>query len=66
MEWYAGYTIEIVLDKPETQEHMRRDSSIILANHASDIDWLLGWVVTHKFGTLGVRHRGMRGEGEPD
>ncbi len=54
VEWHAGYRLEISVDSADTLKRLGTESSIILANHASDIDWLLGWVVAHKFNILGV------------
>jgi lysophosphatidic acid acyltransferase/lysophosphatidylinositol acyltransferase len=54
VEWHAGFTIEIRADSQDTLDRIGKESAIVLANHSSDIDWLLGWVVAHKVNILGV------------
>jgi lysophosphatidic acid acyltransferase/lysophosphatidylinositol acyltransferase len=40
--------------KPEDLEKIGQENSILLGNHRYEIDWLLGWVFTQRFGLVGV------------
>ena len=42
--------------KKDDYEKIGKESAIIMANHRSDIDWLLGWIVAERGGILGVRN----------
>ena len=60
MEWHAGFTLDIRFDSEETLKRVGKESAVVLANHGSDIDWLLGWVVAHKLNILGVSLWGLQ------
>eukprot|EP00043_Microstomoeca_roanoka_P013761 m.135279 g.135279 ORF g.135279 m.135279 type:complete len:438 (-) comp15844_c3_seq2:86-1399(-) len=51
-EWWANIDMDIFADDESIAESLLHDHKVILGNHRSDIDWLLGWVVAQKFGSL--------------
>lgn len=53
-EWWAGIDMRIYAPNESVAQNLEQDHKVILGNHRSDIDWLLGWVVAQKFGSLEV------------
>ncbi|XP_050228179.1 1-acyl-sn-glycerol-3-phosphate acyltransferase 2 [Mercurialis annua] len=52
VDWWAGLKIKVFTDK-ETLSVMGKEHALVLANHRSDIDWLVGWVLAQRSGCLG-------------
>ncbi|XP_065856308.1 1-acyl-sn-glycerol-3-phosphate acyltransferase 2 [Euphorbia lathyris] len=52
VDWWAGVKIKLFTDK-ETLRMMGKEHALVLANHRSDIDWLVGWVLAQRSGCLG-------------
>ncbi|KAL2923709.1 1-acyl-sn-glycerol-3-phosphate acyltransferase 2 [Bienertia sinuspersici] len=42
-----------VFTDPETFQHLGKEHALVVANHKSDIDWLVGWVLAQRAGCLG-------------
>ncbi|KAK3217770.1 hypothetical protein Dsin_011740 [Dipteronia sinensis] len=52
IDWWAGVKIKLYTD-PETFHSMGKEHALVVANHKSDIDWLVGWVLAQRSGCLG-------------
>ncbi|KAK7272042.1 hypothetical protein RJT34_28396 [Clitoria ternatea] len=52
IDWWAGIKIELYTDS-ETLELMGKEKALLICNHRSDIDWLIGWVLAQRSGLLG-------------
>ncbi|XP_009334964.1 1-acyl-sn-glycerol-3-phosphate acyltransferase 2 [Pyrus x bretschneideri] len=52
IDWWAGVKIQVYTD-PETFHLMGKEHALVMCNHRSDIDWLVGWVLAQRSGCLG-------------
>ncbi|TXG70464.1 hypothetical protein EZV62_005399 [Acer yangbiense] len=52
IDWWAGVKIKLFTDS-ETFHSMGKEHALVVANHKSDIDWLVGWVLAQRSGCLG-------------
>ncbi|KAL0404938.1 UNVERIFIED_CONTAM: 1-acyl-sn-glycerol-3-phosphate acyltransferase 2 [Sesamum radiatum] len=52
IDWWAGVKIELYTDS-ETFKLMGKEHALVICNHRSDIDWLVGWVLAERSGCLG-------------
>ncbi|XP_057438705.1 1-acyl-sn-glycerol-3-phosphate acyltransferase 2 [Lotus japonicus] len=52
IDWWAGVKIEVYTDH-ETFRLMGKEHALVICNHRSDIDWLVGWVLAQRSGCLG-------------
>ncbi|CAH9079523.1 unnamed protein product [Cuscuta epithymum] len=52
VDWWAGIKIKLFTD-PETLKLMGKEHALVISNHKSDIDWLVGWVLAQRSGCLG-------------
>lgn len=52
VDWWAGVKIQIFTDR-ETFHLMGKEHALVISNHRSDIDWLVGWVLAQRSGCLG-------------
>ncbi|KAL2225927.1 UNVERIFIED_CONTAM: 1-acyl-sn-glycerol-3-phosphate acyltransferase 2 [Sesamum indicum] len=52
IDWWAGVKIELYTDS-ETFKLMGKEHALVICNHKSDIDWLVGWVLAERSGCLG-------------
>ncbi|RXH81141.1 hypothetical protein DVH24_005055 [Malus domestica] len=52
IDWWAGVKIQVYTD-PETFRLMGKEHALVICNHRSDIDWLVGWVLAQRSGCLG-------------
>ncbi|KAK1575806.1 hypothetical protein Q3G72_008468 [Acer saccharum] len=52
IDWWAGVKIKLYTDS-ETFHLMGKEHALVVANHKSDIDWLVGWVLAQRSGCLG-------------
>ncbi|KNA12135.1 hypothetical protein SOVF_128630 [Spinacia oleracea] len=52
VDWWAGVQIKVFTD-PETFQQMGKEHALVVSNHKSDIDWLVGWVLAQRSGCLG-------------
>nr|AGO14579.1 A-class lysophosphatidate acyltransferase 2 isoform 1 [Echium pitardii] len=52
IDWWAGVKIEVFADA-ETLRSMGNEHALLICNHRSDIDWLVGWVLAQRSGCLG-------------
>ncbi|XP_057815530.2 1-acyl-sn-glycerol-3-phosphate acyltransferase 2 [Cryptomeria japonica] len=50
--WWAGVKIRVYTDA-DTWKLMGKEHALLVCNHRSDIDWLVGWVLAQHFGCLG-------------
>ncbi|KAJ8449869.1 hypothetical protein Cgig2_001525 [Carnegiea gigantea] len=44
VDWWARVQIKVFTD-PETFRQLGREHALVISNHRSDIDWLVGWVL---------------------
>ncbi|XP_057797956.1 1-acyl-sn-glycerol-3-phosphate acyltransferase 2-like [Salvia miltiorrhiza] len=51
-DWWANNKVELFADK-EIIEIMGKERALVICNHKSDIDWLVGWVLAQRAGCLG-------------
>ncbi|KAI5673583.1 hypothetical protein M9H77_13947 [Catharanthus roseus] len=51
-DWWANIKVELYID-PEMLDLMGKEHALLISNHRSDIDWLIGWVLAQRFGCLG-------------
>lgn len=59
MDWWAGVQIRAYMDL-ETWKHMGKEHALLISNHRSDIDWLVGWVLAQRVGCLGSTRAVMK------
>nr|AZM65193.1 lysophospholipid acyltransferase 2 [Vitellaria paradoxa] len=52
VDWWAGVQIKVFTDS-ETFRLMGEEHALVMSNHRSDIDWLVGWVLAQRSGCLG-------------
>lgn len=52
VDWWARVQIKVFTD-PETFRQMGKEHALVICNHKSDIDWLVGWVLAQRAGCLG-------------
>ncbi|KAL6133921.1 hypothetical protein ACLB2K_066154 [Fragaria x ananassa] len=52
VDWWAGVKVKVYTD-PETFHLMGKEHALVICNHKSDIDWLVGWVLAQRSGCLG-------------
>ncbi|KAK4281857.1 hypothetical protein QN277_013304 [Acacia crassicarpa] len=52
IDWWAGVKVQLFIDR-ETFRLMGKEHALVLSNHRSDIDWLVGWVLAERSGCLG-------------
>nr|QYJ54460.1 lysophosphatidic acid acyltransferase 2 [Delphinium elatum] len=52
IDWWAHVKIRLYMD-PEEYKLMGKEHALFVANHRSDIDWLVGWVLAQRSGCLG-------------
>ncbi|KAK7285558.1 hypothetical protein RJT34_20333 [Clitoria ternatea] len=52
IDWWAGVKVQIFTDR-ETFRLMGKEHALVISNHRSDIDWLVGWVLAQRSGCLG-------------
>ncbi|XP_077210856.1 1-acyl-sn-glycerol-3-phosphate acyltransferase PLS1-like [Tasmannia lanceolata] len=51
-DWWAGIKILLYADS-ESFHSMGKEHALLISNHKSDIDWLVGWVLAQRSGCLG-------------
>ncbi|XP_015866154.3 1-acyl-sn-glycerol-3-phosphate acyltransferase 2 isoform X1 [Ziziphus jujuba] len=52
VDWWAGVKIQVYTDR-ETFRLMGKEHALLISNHRSDIDWLVGWILAQRSGCLG-------------
>ncbi|XP_047052623.1 1-acyl-sn-glycerol-3-phosphate acyltransferase PLS1-like [Lolium rigidum] len=52
VDWWAGVKVKLYGD-PETFKLMGKEHALLISNHRSDIDWLVGWILAQRSGCLG-------------
>ncbi|KAK1259691.1 1-acyl-sn-glycerol-3-phosphate acyltransferase PLS1 [Acorus gramineus] len=52
IDWWAGVKVQVYADS-ETFHSMGKEHALVISNHRSDIDWLVGWVLAQRSGCLG-------------
>ncbi|KAJ3674031.1 hypothetical protein LUZ60_006023 [Juncus effusus] len=52
VDWWAGVKVELYSDA-ETFNLMGKEHALLVSNHRSDIDWLVGWILAQRSGCLG-------------
>ncbi|XP_052192391.1 1-acyl-sn-glycerol-3-phosphate acyltransferase PLS1-like [Diospyros lotus] len=51
-DWWANMKVELYTDS-ETFQFVGKEHALLIPNHRSDIDWLVGWVLAERAGCLG-------------
>ncbi|XP_043693109.1 1-acyl-sn-glycerol-3-phosphate acyltransferase 2-like isoform X3 [Telopea speciosissima] len=49
IDWWAGVKVQLFTDT-ETFRLMGKEHALLISNHRSDIDWLVGWVLAQVIG----------------
>ncbi|CAF1929373.1 unnamed protein product [Brassica napus] len=52
IDWWACIKVNLYADA-ETLQLLGKEHALVLSNHRSDIDWLIGWVMAQRAGCLG-------------
>ncbi|CAI0412679.1 unnamed protein product [Linum tenue] len=52
VDWWANLKVEVYADD-ETFNLLGKEHAMLLSNHRSDVDWLIGWVLAERSGCLG-------------
>ncbi|KAJ6912765.1 1-acyl-sn-glycerol-3-phosphate acyltransferase 2 [Populus alba x Populus x berolinensis] len=62
-DWWAGVQIKVFTDKETVRlmgmsnlvltKKLGKEHALVICNHRSDIDWLVGWVLAQRSGCLG-------------
>ncbi|PON59040.1 Phospholipid/glycerol acyltransferase [Parasponia andersonii] len=52
IDWWAAIKVEVHADA-ETLQLLGKEHALVISNHRSDIDWLVGWVLAQRSGCLG-------------
>ncbi|KAK9104430.1 hypothetical protein Scep_021274 [Stephania cephalantha] len=52
IDWWAHVKVQLYTDS-ETFNLMGKEHALLICNHRSDIDWLVGWVLAQRAGCLG-------------
>eukprot|EP00899_Mesostigma_viride_P011789 jgi/Mesvir1/20610/Mv14838-RA.1 len=52
-EWWGGLKVRL-FGTEETYKAMGNEHALMVCNHRSDVDWLVGWIVLERFGLLGA------------
>ena len=52
-EWWGKLDIKFY-GKKEDYEFIGKEHALVLPNHLSDIDWMVGWIICERTGILGV------------
>ncbi|XP_057982422.1 1-acyl-sn-glycerol-3-phosphate acyltransferase 2 isoform X1 [Malania oleifera] len=52
IDWRGGVKVKLFTD-PETFRLMGKEHALLICNHKSDIDWLVGWVLAERSACLG-------------
>lgn len=52
VDWWAGVKVQLFADS-KTNALMGKEHALVISNHKSDIDWLVGWILSQRSGCLG-------------
>ncbi|XXG48600.1 hypothetical protein AAC387_Pa02g3001 [Persea americana] len=52
IDWWGGVKVDVYADS-ETFQSLGKEHALVVSNHRSDIDWLVGWVLAQRSGCLG-------------
>ncbi|KAI4340542.1 hypothetical protein MLD38_025367 [Melastoma candidum] len=52
LDWWGGIKVEMHMDR-QSFEMMGKEHALLVCNHRSDIDWLVGWLIAQRAGVLG-------------
>ncbi|XP_010906759.1 1-acyl-sn-glycerol-3-phosphate acyltransferase PLS1 [Elaeis guineensis] len=52
LDWWAGVKVQLYADS-ETYASLGKEHALVICNHRSDIDWLVGWILAQRSGCLG-------------
>lgn len=52
VDWWANLKIEVYAED-ETFELLGKEHALVISNHNSDFDWLVGWILAQRSGCLG-------------
>ncbi|KAF7824254.1 1-acyl-sn-glycerol-3-phosphate acyltransferase 3 [Senna tora] len=47
-DWWACIKVELYTDSETYNQLMGKENALLICNHRSDIDWLVGWVLAQK------------------
>jgi len=52
LDWWAAVQVRVFMEK-EDFELLGKEHALVISNHRSDVDWLVGWVIAQRVGCLG-------------
>ncbi|XP_061337941.1 1-acyl-sn-glycerol-3-phosphate acyltransferase 3-like [Gastrolobium bilobum] len=61
VDWWAGFKVNLYVDS-ETFQLIGKENALLICNHKSDVDWLIGWVLAQRYGCLGCTRAIMKKE----
>jgi lysophosphatidic acid acyltransferase/lysophosphatidylinositol acyltransferase len=53
VDWWSGVQVRIYTDA-ETWQQMGKEHALVISNHHSDIDWLVGWIIAQVSSSLSL------------
>ncbi|CAN6443815.1 unnamed protein product [Victoria cruziana] len=51
-DWWGGFKVQVYTDY-DTMQAMGKEHALVISNHRSDVDWLVGWILAQRSGCLG-------------
>ncbi|KAJ0973619.1 hypothetical protein J5N97_015584 [Dioscorea zingiberensis] len=51
-DWWAAIEVQVHADA-ETLQFIGKEHALVIPNHRSDVDWLVGWILAERTGYLG-------------
>ncbi|CAI9718224.1 1-acyl-sn-glycerol-3-phosphate acyltransferase delta isoform X1 [Octopus vulgaris] len=51
-QWWSGTECVLYIE-PSDLQYIGKEHALVIMNHKYDIDWLMGWILTERFGMLG-------------
>ncbi|KAG0594718.1 hypothetical protein M758_UG102700 [Ceratodon purpureus] len=52
LDWWAGVKVKVYTDR-QSWELLGKEHALVISNHRSDVDWLVGWIIAQRLGCLG-------------
>jgi len=53
-EYHANVNLRVFAESASEMAKLGKEKAVILLNHTSDVDWLIGWILAEKLSMLGV------------
>ena len=53
-QWYAESEVNVYFEDIRDLKYIGRENTLAVMNHKYDIDWLMAWNMSERYGLLGV------------